>query len=169
MENDVHVQTKSLRERANPPKDNAQPQLIDFADRAYLDVKWFDRVAGEHREFSGTIRVLSISDLIEASAAFNRVITGVPYETIPPEVRNRLWPQAKLIIMFKDQPGGLKLVDACDVDRALLASIVQEVERLEADCFRHVLGPGEGDEGAPRVVVATRRAVAASTSAAVPR
>lgn len=166
---DVNVQTKTLRERATPPKDSSPTPVIDFADRAFIDVSWYSRLTGEHHEFNGVIRVLGVNDLLRAASLFNRVVGSVPYETIPSEIRNRVWPQVKLMTMFEEQDGGRDLVDACDTDKLLLVSVMQEVDRLEAECFRGVLAASEGVEGTPRVVVATRRTASSTTPSSPPR
>jgi hypothetical protein len=157
------------REQFREPSPVDADPVVDFPDRRRVRVQWFSRKENRQCEFSGEIRVLGTLEIMRASAAFLRVTGGLTYETIPSEARNRIWPQAKLSVMLEGQPGYEKLVDACDHDRYLLAAVMSEVDQLESDCFRNILGAGEGTAGQPRVVVTTSRSTAPASPSVPPR
>lgn len=165
------VEVKSTREQMAAAVKPAPPDTppVEFSDRADLTADWYDRKTKRNCHFEGEIRVLGAPELMKASTMFIRVTGGVPFEMIPTELRNRLWPQAKLTVMLEGQRGADQLIDAMDYDKPLLALVVGEVDKLEAACFRNLLAESEGVEGAPRVVVTSRPAVATATPTAPPR
>ena len=73
------------------------------------------------------------------------------------------------LLEIEGQQGSEALIDACDYDRYLLAGVIGEVDRLEAECFHNLLAEGEGPAGDPRVVVTSSRTVAASDLSAPAR
>jgi hypothetical protein len=162
------VQIKSSRDLLRAPDKQAAPAGIELYDRRDITVRWYSRLDGREHVFTGTIRLLNVTELARAANGFLRLTGGVQFDLLPSEVRNRLWLQSKLFVMLDGQPGADGLLDAFDTDRLLLVSVYQEVDKLEAECFRDVLGEGEGEPGQPRVVVASRRSVAPTSSAATP-
>lgn len=163
------VQIKPAREQFREPAPKDVDPVVDLPDRRRVHVRWFSRRENRLLEFSGEIHILGTLEIMKAAAAFLRVTGGLTYETIPSEARNRIWPQAKLSVMLEGQPGSEALVDACDYDRLLLASVMSEVDQLESDCFRNLLAEGEGAAGQPRVVVTTSRSVASPAIPPPPR
>jgi len=135
---------------------------LEMHDRRNITVRWFSRSEGRENVFTGQIRILSVPELHRAVLGFARLTGGVLFDALPIDIRTRLWIHARLFVMLEGQPGSSTLLDACDTDRTLLYSVWQEVDKLEAECFRDVLGEGEGSAGTPRVVVATSRASAAT-------
>lgn len=144
-------------------KSDPQPpvQETSLVDRRGITVRWLSRRAGRWLSFTGEIRVLGLMDLMNASTRFAKVTNGVPYDQIPSEVRSKMWPVAKLVVMFDGQKGSEALLDDLESDTVLLSAVLGEVTRLESDCFLGVLVEGEGEPGAPRVVVATSRIASA--------
>lgn len=157
----------STRDMLRDPK-TPDASGVELYDRRTISVRWYDRRLGRPGSFVGQIRIPSVPDLSRAAALFARLTGGVAFENLAPEVRNRHWLVAKLFAILDGQPGADALLDAFDHDRALLVAVWQEVDRLEAECFRDVLAASEGVAGAPRVVVEARRAVAPASPAATP-
>lgn len=161
------VSIKSSREMFRPPEPAAS-SVPELHDRRNISVRWFDRANGREQVFTGQIRVLTVPELSRAVAGFVRLTGGAPFDTLPTELRNRLWVHAKLFVMLDGQPGSTALLDAFDTDRFLLVAVFQEVDKLEAECFRDVLGEGEGMSGSSRVVVATSRVTTPAAPSANP-
>lgn len=126
-------------------------------------IVWRDP-SGYQRAWEGVLRVPTPGELLIASRAWAETFPGLPFASIPPEVRDHLWPVMKLAPQLMAQPGGKELVAAAEADPYVALALAQEVMRLRAEIFPERLGAGGEGAETPRVVLTTR---GSSSNAAV--
>jgi len=123
--------------------------------------------SGTQRAWEGILRVPTPGELMVASRAWAETFPGLPFSSVPPEVRDHLWPVMKMAPQLMSQPGGKELVAAAEADPYIALALAQEVMRLRAEIFPERLGTSGESAETPRVVLTTRGSSSnASVSAA---